>query len=115
MQKLNKRVNQFVITSCLIVLASSCQKTSNTDKIAFTNTSVKTIFDTKCASCHNASGSNSGAWLYDPSDYTTSIKNRIQKLYETVYVKKSMPQGASLSAADLQAFKSWYDAGYPSN
>ena len=43
------------------------------------------------------------------------LKNSIHDIYETVYVKKSMPQGTSLSASDLQAFKSWYDAGYPSN
>jgi uncharacterized membrane protein len=105
----------FIIMSSFLVMISACQKNDSTAKTAFTNASVKPIFDTKCATCHAASGSNSGSWLYDPADYNASIKNSIQKIYETVYIKKTMPQGSSLSASELQAFKSWYDAGYPSN
>jgi len=96
-------------------LLGSCQKNASSEKIAFTNASVKPIFEAKCASCHSASGSNSGVWLYDASDYNSSIKSPISKLYRSVYTDKSMPRGTSLSASELQAFKTWYDAGYPAN
>lgn len=115
MKQLTRHHFNYIVINILLVIISACQKNDSTTKTPFTNAAVKSIFDSKCASCHAASGFNPGAWLYDPTDYNTSIKNSIKKIYETVYLEKSMPQGTSLSASDLQVFKSWYDAGYPSN
>jgi mono/diheme cytochrome c family protein len=95
------------------MIFASCKK--NTEKVNFTNSKVKSIFDSRCASCHASGKSNSREWLYDPSDYNGSIKNNINDLYETVYQRKSMPKGSALSSDELSSFKSWYDAGYPAN
>lgn len=82
---------------------------------AFTNATIKPMFDTYCASCHASGKSNQKDWLYNPADYTVSIKGYITKLYSEVYTKKTMPEGTKLSTAELTAFKAWYDAGYPAN
>jgi|GEM_PF-1057486 len=87
--------------------------TSTTTKVAFEHATAKPIFDTYCASCHASGKSNYRDWLYDPADYTTTIKGKISTIYSEVYVKKTMPEGTKLSATELAAFKAWYDAGYP--
>lgn len=87
--------------------------TSTTTKVAFEHATAKPIFDTYCASCHASGKSNYRDWLYDPTDYTTTIKGKISTIYNEVYVKKSMPEGTKLSTTELAVFKAWYDAGYP--
>ncbi|HAK80398.1 MAG TPA: hypothetical protein DCM71_26735 [Runella sp.] len=103
-----------------VSLLSACSTSSvdpatdtTTTKVAFEHATAKPIFDTYCASCHASGKSNYRDWLYDPADYTTTIKGKISTIYNEVYVKKSMPEGTSMTAAQLAAFKAWYDAGYP--
>jgi len=95
-----------------ILFQTGCKKSTN---IAFTNADAKPIFDKYCASCHASGKANAGDWLYDASDYDGSIKGSINDIYQTVYVRRSMPRGSSISAAELTKFKAWYDAGYPTN
>jgi hypothetical protein len=83
--------------------------------VALTNATMKPWFDTYCASCHASGKVNQNDWLYNPANYTTSIKGSISKIYSEVYTKKSMPEGTKLTAAELAAFKAWYDSGYPAN
>jgi mono/diheme cytochrome c family protein len=92
---------------------SSCKKTNITTKTAFTHSTMKPLFDSYCASCHASGKSDSGRWLYDPSDYTGSIQASISSIYNSVYINKTMPVGLKLSSSELNSFKSWYDAGYP--
>ncbi len=90
------------------LMIQSCKK----DSTAFEHATMRPWFDSKCGSCHGSGGSNRIQWAYNPDDYTGSIKGKISKLYDVVYNKKSMPPGGA-TTAELNAFKAWYDAGYP--
>jgi mono/diheme cytochrome c family protein len=104
-----------ILISAMVV--TSCKKTATatTTGTAFTHATMKPWFDSYCASCHASGKSDSGKWLYNPNDYENSIKASISSLYRTIYSQKSMPQGQTLSASELASFKTWYDAGYPTN
>ncbi|MFM2386565.1 MAG: hypothetical protein RL660_1322 [Bacteroidota bacterium] len=106
---MNKRFLLPVLFSfVLVVVAStSCEKA----KVAFTNPGMKPWFDTYCAGCHATGASSAAKWLYDPADYDASIKTHIARIYDAVYVKKTMPP-AGLSQAELSKFTDWYNAGY---
>lgn len=99
----------FAIAS-IAIGAGSCKKSSN---VVFEHATMKPWFDKYCASCHASGKSNAGDWKYDAADYDGTIKNKISKIYQTVYTNKTMPKGTTLSQTDLDAFKSWYDGGYP--
>ncbi len=90
------------------LFSASCSK----DSTAFEHTTMRPWFDSKCGSCHGSGGSNRIQWAYDPNDYTGSIKGKISKIYSVVYNKRSMPPGGA-TQTELDAFKAWYDAGYP--
>jgi mono/diheme cytochrome c family protein len=112
----NNSVSFFVVIICFLVLSFSCKKTiTTTTKIAFTNATMKPWFDTNCASCHASGKPNSSEWLYDASNYESTIKIDISEIYREVYIKKSMPVGTSLTTVELSKFKTWYDAGYSAN
>jgi hypothetical protein len=98
-----------------LVVLTSCKKdaVTPTTTVAFEHATIKPIFDTYCVSCHSTGKVNANKWLYNPADYNSSIKGYITSIYKDVFTTKSMPQGASLTAAQLTAFKAWYDAGYP--
>lgn len=106
-----------VIAFSILALFASCSKDSSTtlttSAVAFEHATAKPIFDKYCTSCHASGKSNAKDWLYNAADYNTSIKGYISTIYNDVYTKKSMPQGASLTTAELASFKSWYDSGYP--
>ncbi|NBP06809.1 MAG: hypothetical protein EBV15_11455 [Bacteroidetes bacterium] len=93
----------------VVISLNSCEKSSGT---AFEHATMRPWFDKNCKSCHGSGGGNSGAWSYNPDNYETSIKKHISHLYQDVYVNKSMPP-AGLTQAELDQFKTWYDAGYP--
>lgn len=111
----------FVFVSVFFIAASCSTSTdetvtpddTSTATIAFEHATMKPLFDKYCASCHASGKSDSRDWLYNPANYTSSIKASIGTLYKEVYTRKSMPEGATLAAAELSAFKAWYDAGYP--
>lgn len=96
---------------CLIMLVSSCTKKEPV--VEFTHTTMRPWFDTYCKSCHASGGSNSGDWKYNSADFNNTVKKYISDIKRTVVDKKSMPQGTTLSATELQKFVDWYNAGYP--
>ncbi|MBL7772898.1 MAG: cytochrome c [Chitinophagaceae bacterium] len=83
--------------------------------VEFTNTTMRTWFDTYCKSCHQSGGSASKDWKYDAADFNNTIKKYIGDIKKEVADKKSMPEGQTLSASELQKFVDWYNAGYPVN
>jgi hypothetical protein len=108
---MNKRTVLAIAAACLGVLFyASCTKSCT--KLSFTQSTMKPWFDKYCLSCHGTGKSNASEWKYDPEDYTCTIKNNIDNIYNQVYVNKKMPP-SSVTAADLAAFKAWYDAGAP--
>ncbi|MFN8347778.1 MAG: hypothetical protein U0X91_22425 [Spirosomataceae bacterium] len=118
----NSLCKTFITVAFLgLVTLFSCTTSSvapaedTTTKVAFSNASMKPFFDTYCTECHASGKSNYKDWLYDPTNYTTSIKASITTIYNEVYVRKTMPENTTLTAAQLAAFKAWYDAGYPAN
>lgn len=100
-----------ILIFSVIISWWSCKKTP---AVPFTNPAMRAFFDTKCASCHASGKVNAGDWLYDPSDYNATIVSHSGHLKEEVYDKKTMPPSGA-TAAELAAFKAWYDAGYPAN
>lgn len=109
---MRKLIAPFMVTTIgLFFFITSCKKET---KVAFTNTAAKNWFDTRCASCHASGKSNANNWLYDPSDYNTSIKGHIDHIYEQMIQYKSMPP-ALWQTSDSTTFITWYNAGYPAN
>jgi mono/diheme cytochrome c family protein len=98
--------------SCTTSTVEPTTTDTSTTKVAFEHATMKPFFDTYCASCHASGKSNYKDWLYDATDYATSIKGHISTIYTEVYVRKTMPENTTLTTAQLAAFKAWYDAGY---
>ncbi len=106
--------NLIIVSIAFIVISIAACKKSCT-KVAFTHATMKPWFDTYCASCHASGKSNAGKWLYDPADFTCTIKNNMDNIHSEVAVKKTMPPGGSMTTAELQKFIDWYNAGFPIN
>ncbi len=104
---------RFALGLSILGLSFGLFSCENSESTSFTNPTMQAGFDNNCSSCHANGTYNAGSWLYDPSN-DKSIQDHIKHLYEEVYVKKSMPP-SGLSQTDMAAFKSWYDAGHPSN
>lgn len=98
----------FAIFGIVLFITNSCNKASD---VPFEHATMKPFFDSQCASCHASGGSASSSWKYNSNDYST-IKNHISSIYQNVYVRKTMPP-SGISTTELNAFKAWYDAGYP--
>jgi hypothetical protein len=81
------------------------------DKEALTNAVTKNWFDSNCSRCHSAGKIAEKDWLYDATDYQASIKAHLSTIYQEVVTEAVMPEDKPLSAADMTAFKKWYDAG----
>lgn len=109
-----------IMTSCSSndEASSSSNSGTNTTTTAFTNATVKPIFDAKCAKCHASGQSNAGNWTYNPSNYETSIKANIAKIYvntNALTAKMAVSQYGNLTQTEVDAIKTWYNAGYPAN
>ncbi|CAM4311140.1 hypothetical protein SAMN06265348_110220 [Pedobacter westerhofensis] len=69
---------------------------------------IDPIFKARCNGCHSAGRSGTVAWTFSGFSSVTADADRIKN---AVVVTKSMPLGGSLSAADLQSIKDWFDQG----
>ena len=118
-----KSVYKVVAAMMLVaVIVSSCVNAGDVTPASTTTTTTTTVFehaimkpwfDTYCASCHATGKSNARDWLYNPANYESSIKGVITNLRSQVVTLRAMPQGISLSATELNKFKTWYDTGFP--
>lgn len=72
---------------------------------------VKKIFEKKCASCHNK---NSPPAQPDWTNYNIAFSRR-DRIMDRAVVKKNMPPGNPLPAAELAVLKKWIEAGAPEN
>lgn len=66
------------------------------------------LFQTKCAGCHSGSGRGTTAWLF--TGYS-SVRNDADRIRNAVVVTRAMPMGGSLSAAELESVRKWFDQG----
>lgn len=90
--------------------------TTTTTKIALTYASVKSIFDSKCASCHASGKSDAGRWLYDATDYASSIQANKERIHTvTATTSASMSTRAGLTATEVNTLNTWYNAGSPAS
>ncbi len=69
---------------------------------------VAPIFAAKCSGCHANGGRGTTAWLF--TGYN-SVKDNADRIRNAVVVTRSMPMGGSLSAAELQSVRDWFDQG----
>ncbi|WP_105014948.1 c-type cytochrome [Polaribacter porphyrae] len=77
------------------------------DAITF-SVDVKPIIDSNCIQCHGTGGNFPNLTTYTGvSTNATIVKTEI--------VSKRMPQGGSLSDAEIQAISCWVDAGALNN
>ena len=123
MKRQSKSIYKMVAAMMLVaIIVSSCVNAGDVTPASTTTTTTTTVFehaimkpwfDTYCASCHATGKSNARDWLYNPANYESSIKGVITNLRSQVVTLRAMPQGISLSAAELNKFKTWYDAGFP--
>lgn len=71
---------------------------------------VQNLLQTKCASCHAPGRQASAIWSFNGYSTVTANADRIKN---AVLVQKTMPIGGSLSKAELQSLKDWFDQGMP--
>jgi uncharacterized membrane protein len=68
------------------------------------------LIQTRCAPCHAGTGPANSAWAFN--GYNSVVANA-SRINNAVLVTKTMPLGGSLSAAELQSLKDWFDQGMP--
>ena len=71
---------------------------------------VGPLFQSKCASCHAPGRAQAAIWSFNGYASVTANSARIK---DVVLVRKTMPIGTSISAADLQSLQEWFDKGSP--
>jgi hypothetical protein len=86
---------------------SPAEPNKPTTKVTYSNF-VGGLFQTKCASCHAPGRPQASFWTFN--GYSSVISNADQ-IRNLVIVTKVMPQGGSLSAAELKSLQDWYDQG----
>lgn len=69
---------------------------------------VQPLLQAKCAGCHAPGRRASAAWSFNGY---TSVTGSADKIKQAVLVSKTMPIGGTLSAAELQSIKDWFDQG----
>jgi len=78
-----------------------------TTKVTYSNF-VGGLFQTKCASCHAPGQPQASFWTFNGY---ASVNGNADQIKQLVLVSKTMPQGGSLSAAELKSLQDWYDQG----
>ncbi|MBB6274253.1 putative membrane protein [Pedobacter cryoconitis] len=73
-------------------------------------TVVDPLFQTRCAGCHAPGKRAAGAWTFNGY---SSVNANADKIKQVVLVSKTMPVGGTLTAAELQSLKDWFDKGMP--
>lgn len=71
---------------------------------------IQSLLQTKCAGCHAPGKQAAAVWNFNGYNTVTANADRIKN---AVLVQKTMPLGGSLSAAELQSLKDWFDQGMP--
>jgi len=71
---------------------------------------VAPLLQARCAGCHAAG--RQAAPIFTLSGYA-SITANADRIKNAVLVKKSMPIGTALTAAQLQSLQDWFDQGMP--
>lgn len=74
------------------------------------NNFTAALLQTKCSSCHAAGGSASSFFTFNA--YASVVANA-SRIKQVVLVTKSMPQGGSLTAAELASLNKWFEDGLP--
>jgi mono/diheme cytochrome c family protein len=103
-----------------IILLSACSKkqaeepkpvTSVKPGVQVTYTAVVgPLFQARCAGCHAPGRQAAVVWSFNGYSAVTGSADKIK---QAVLVNKTMPLGGTLSAADLQSLKDWFDQGMP--
>jgi len=119
MFKSKKIIFSFTLVAAISLVATSCYKDreellygtkaadcSNPDAQGPKFAAVELLVQSKCVSCHSAGGTS--------PDLSTScnILSNYEGIYNDCVVSKTMPQGGSLTAAQISIIKGWYDAGH---
>jgi mono/diheme cytochrome c family protein len=104
--------------ACIYLLAAACTKKQAEEfkpetpeipeaKVSYAAT-VNPIFQAKCAGCHSPGRSGTVAWTFAGFSSVTASAERIRN---AVVVTRFMPLNGSLSAAELQSVRDWFDQG----
>ena len=113
-----KRQTLLVGIALIYLLAAACTKKqadefepetpeSPETKVSYAAT-VAPIFKANCEGCHAGSGRGTTAWIFSGLNSVVTNESRIRN---AVVVNRTMPLGRSLSAADLQSVRDWFDQG----
>ncbi len=68
---------------------------------------VQTIINARCISCHSAQRAEQGIALHTAA----LIRQNAGAVYIAAVVNRTMPQGGSLSDADITTIKNWFESG----
>ncbi len=99
---------------CIVTLYSCSKKDADTATDGMYFPQVKKIIQNNCMSCHNSAGS----WQGRPTQFDTD--EDITRSYASIkaavadpetFVNKRMPQGGSLSQADIDIIVKWFEKG----
>lgn len=85
-----------------------------TEKITYTK-HVKGIMEAKCTSCHSTGGSASSRPLNTYAQVNGSINQIIDRIQRPAGDPLRMPQGGTMSAADISIIVKWKEDGLLQN
>lgn len=113
----NKIVLCFVALLFTITVFNACSNDSDTDVnctnvTATYNSNMKSIIDSKCATCHAAGSSAEAHGVY--TSYST-LEDDLSHAYEHAILEGEMPPVGSpqLTQAEKDLWVCWKEAGYP--
>ncbi len=99
-----------LLASCLKNVEETIEETPETDPCATITyaINVKPIIDNNCIQCHGTGGNFPNLTTYNgTSANASSVKAEV--------VSRRMPQGSSLTTAEIEAISCWVDAGALNN
>lgn len=73
---------------------------------------VQPLLQSKCAGCHAPGRSAAAFWTFNGY---TSVNANADRIKNAVLVKKTMPPGGVITAAELQSLQTWFDQGTLNN
>jgi len=116
-------MKKIIYISGLILFITSCESRTYeeiSDNTPITQTvryeaDIKTIINTNCISCHSVTGSASFQPLTNYNQVKNNIDNILDRIQKPNGDPEKMPQGGSLSAAQINLFIKWKADGLIEN
>mgnify|MGYP000880550076 CR=1 FL=1 len=81
------------------------------ENVSYTNF-AGSLFQGRCSHCHTGSGEGITHWTF--TGYT-SVTSNLERIKDVTVVTRAMPKDGSLTTAQVELLKAWFDKGAPQN